>query len=182
MHLNDNVIESPKIEQHNDSLVPVYEEAFVLVSGYVSRRGGSFEEARDILHDAMIVFFEKDDLSNCEYPAGYILGIARNLWNRKYRTNDKFMPLDELERECSIPEDFVPTVQDKRLLKVVEMVGRRCLEVLTAFYYRSGSVKDAASQLGYANEHSFSVQKHKCLMRLKQLVKSKAMTHADFIE
>ncbi len=36
-----------------------YERAFPVVARFVSKMNGSFQDAKDIFHDAMIIFFEK---------------------------------------------------------------------------------------------------------------------------
>jgi hypothetical protein len=50
------------IDAEHDVLVDlpgVYEESFPSVAAFVAKMGGSLEDAKDIFHDAMVIFFEK---------------------------------------------------------------------------------------------------------------------------
>jgi hypothetical protein len=87
-----------------------------------------------------------------------------------------------MEREISIPDDYFPSLQEKRLLRILETAGKKCMELLHAFYYRQDKVKEIAVSLGYANDHSLSVQKYKCLDKVRNIIKEKSLSYEDFIE
>ena len=163
----------------------MYETAFPLVAGFISKMGGNFEEAKDIFHDALIVYLEimseKPEKITTSARA-YILGIAKHLWIKKYNLSRTYISLDQFEAAISVPEDFYPTVDNKRLLRFLELAGKKCLELLHAFYYQKISVKRLAGKLGYSNEHSASVQKYKCLEKVRHFVKEKSLNYEDFIE
>jgi hypothetical protein len=36
--------------------------------------------------------------------------------------------------------------------------------------------------MGFANEHSASAQKYKCLEKVREIVKQKSLTYEDFVE
>jgi hypothetical protein len=43
-------------------------------------------------------------------------------------------------------------------------------------------MKKLMKNLGYLNEHSASVQKYKCLEKIRNIVKEKSLTYDDFTE
>jgi len=47
-----------RIETEN-AFEALYERAFPLVAKFVSNMNGSFQDAKDIFHDALIIFYEK---------------------------------------------------------------------------------------------------------------------------
>ncbi|NUO02361.1 MAG: sigma-70 family RNA polymerase sigma factor [Saprospiraceae bacterium] len=147
--------------------------------------GGSLEAARDIFQDALIIYLEgsaqKSTVIHTSKEA-YILGIAKHLWLRKYQRDQRHVPLSEAEHRISLPEDFFPDVRTRRLLRFLEVSGKKCMDLLRAFYYQGLPVKKVVDVLGYANEHSASVQKYKCLEKIRTVVKEKSLTYDDFTE
>lgn len=71
----------------------LYEETFPAVASFVAKMGGSPDDAKDIFHDAMVVFFEKE--TDVENPCAYIVGIAKHLWVRKFKHDRNSVDLDE---------------------------------------------------------------------------------------
>ncbi len=168
-----------------DELGRLYEQAFPAVAKFVSRMGGSLEQAKDIFHDALIIYLEGATQNNRTIHTtkeAYILGISKHLWIRKYQRDRRNVPMSDSENGIAVPDDFYPTIQAKRLLRVLELSGKKCMDLLRAFYYQRLPLKKLVSALGYANEHSASVQKYKCLEKIRNTVKEKSLTYEDFTE
>lgn len=162
-----------------EDLPGLYEETFPAVAAFVAKMGGSPDDAKDIFHDALIIFFEKD--LKVENVAAYLVGIAKHLWLRKYHRDKHRVNLDDFERNIAIPEDeHLPITA--RLLRLVEITGKACLELLQAFYYEKRSADEIASAFKYSNAHSATVQKHKCLQKLRVFVKEKSLDYESFVE
>lgn len=169
----------------NDEMAEIYERVFPVVATFISSAGGSFEDAKDIFHDALVIYIEKitqDPLGIIKSDQAYILGIAKHLWIRKYRKEVRDTSLSDMENEFAIPDDYFATASNRRLLNFLKIAGRRCLDLLRAFYFQEMSIKEIAGQLGYSHEHSVSVQKYKCLEKVRNTVKTKSLTYDDFME
>lgn len=157
----------------------LYEDTFPAVASFVAKMGGSPEDAKDIFHDALVIFFEKNIIP--DNPGAYILGIAKHLWIRKYHRDKHRVNLDEVERNITVPEEeSLPISQ--RLLRLIEISGKTCLELLQAFYYERLSPGNIARMFKYSNAHSATVQKFKCLEKLRNAVKQKSLGYEDFVE
>jgi RNA polymerase sigma factor (sigma-70 family) len=181
----ENTVEIKKKQTTHRSITDIYERLFPAVARFVRSMNGSLADAKDIFHDALVIYFETAAHgSNSVHTSeeGYILGIAKHLWIRKHSRDKHKVSLDDAENSISIPDDYFPTPSNKRLLTVLERAGKKCMNLLRAFYFRGLTIKKLASTLGYANEHSASVQKYKCLEKVKNLVKTKALTYDDFME
>ena len=168
-------------EDHD--LKDLYEQTFPGVAKFVRNMEGSFEDAKDIFHDALVIYMEitaRNNANSIMSDRAYILGISKHLWNRKQKSNSYTIPLTGAESEISIPDDYFPATSDKRLLNFLKTAGKRCMDLLRAFYFRQLPVKKIVSDLGYSNEHSVSVQKYKCLEKLRNTVKEKSLTYDDF--
>lgn len=164
----------------------LYEQAFPLVAKFVSRMGGSFQDAKDIFQDSLVLFYEKTAGAEFELhtsASAYVTGIAKHLWIRKFKHDISNVSLDAWESSIQIPEDFFsPTTSGNRLLLILERAGKKCLELLRAFYYDKLPVKDLAKMLGYSTSHSVSVQKFKCLEKVRDYIKLKSIDHGDLVE
>ncbi|HEX3007682.1 MAG TPA: sigma-70 family RNA polymerase sigma factor [Bacteroidales bacterium] len=160
----------------------LYESVFPYVAGFVKNMGGDFDDAKDIFHDAMIIYFEiKPELIHSS-PTSYLVGIAKHLWIRKHNRSKATVSLTGIEKEISIPEDYFPSVNQKRLLRFLESTGQKCMDLLRAFYYQKVQLKNLLKSFGYSNEHSASVQKYKCLEKVREIVKEKSLAYEDFVE
>ncbi len=163
----------------------LYEQVFPIVAKFVSNAGGSFDDAKDVFHDALIIFLEKktEDVEQViKSDKAYILGIAKHLWIKKYKFDAVTVPLNGMEMGITLPDDFMPSATDKRLLNFLKIAGKRCMDLLRAFYFQQSSITEMATELGYSNEHSVSVQKYKCLEKVRTTVKQKSLTYDDLAE
>ena len=164
----------------------LYELAFPLVAKFVSKSNGSFQEAKDIFHDALIIFYEKQVAGTIriQVPAEiYLLGIAKHLWFRKFKQEKSYISFDELEQEISIPEDyFQENKENNRLLALLQISGRKCLQLLQAIYYDQLGLPDVATIFGYRTVRSATVQKYKCLEKVRDQVKEKSIRYEDLLE
>lgn len=154
----------------------LYEDTFPAIAAFVAKMGGRPDDAKDIFHDAMVVFFETNIAPG--NPGAYILGIAKHLWIRKYH-HDKHRV--ELDNNITLPEEERLPVP-ARLFRLIELSGKTCLELLQAFYYQKLSPEGIAKVFNYSNAHSATVQKFKCLEKLRNTVKQKSLSYEDFVE
>lgn len=165
-------------------LEDLYEKAFPAFARFAARMRGSFADARDVFHDALVIYHEKtlrEHVSIQASPEAYVVGIAKHLWIRKFNLDRKKVSLDSLENGICIPSDFHASVNEVRLLNLLERTGRKCLELLGKFYFDQAPLKEIAGVLGYRNEHSAAVQKFKCLGKMRQTIKEKNMNYEDFL-
>lgn len=163
----------------------IYESVFPSVASFVSEMNGSYQDAKDIFQDALIIYFERlseNRLTINTSPERYILGIAKHLWLRKFRADRNKIALDDFEKALRVPDDFYPDVRISRIFRFVEAAGSKCLNLLRSFYFEKDSLKELAARLGYSSEHSAAVQKYKCLEKIRESIKEKSMTYEDFFE
>lgn len=160
----------------------LYEDAFPKVARFIAHRGGSLQDAKDVFHDSLVIFYEKMAAGSLAVQltnASYLVGIAKHFWNRKFKDDQKSISLDELESKISIPEDFFePT--DNKLINVLEVAGKKCLDLLRAFYYDNIELQRLTEMFGFSSVHSASVQKYKCLGKMREIIEKKSLRYEDF--
>jgi DNA-directed RNA polymerase specialized sigma24 family protein len=185
METQETIITEKKTEQRERPVHEIYERAFPRVAAFVSNKGGSFGDARDVFHDALVIYFEAASENRSPVHSSeeaYILGISKHLWLKKHKKERLTILMSGMEKEISIPDDYFPTAANNRLLRILESAGKKCMELLRAFYYQNVPVKKLAGMFGYASEHSVSVQKYKCLEKVRNTVKEKSLGYEDLTQ
>lgn len=176
---------TPVLEDRARLFEELYESTFPVVARFVSGRNGSFQDAKDIFQDALLIFHEKTTAGTREIIASeeaYILGIAKHLWIRKFKSDKRNVSMNGMESLITIPDDFYEEVKSSRLVLLLEHAGKKCMELLNAFYYHKLSMTGIRNKFGYGSEHSAAVQKFKCLEKVRDVVREKSMNYEDFTE
>jgi len=167
------------VEQRQQFFIDLYKTAFPAVAKYVSRLSGTTDEAKDVFQDALVIYYEKMVAGSLpEKDIAYLVGTSKNLWLQRYRENNKQETLYNFD--LSVAEEESPA--DKRLLKLLTTAGKKCMDLLKSFYYDNLPVTELADNFGYSGARSVTVQKHKCLEKVRETVKQKSLTYADFME
>jgi RNA polymerase sigma factor (sigma-70 family) len=174
-------------QQREQNFEHLYEEVFPLVAEIVSRQGGSFDDAKDIFQDALIIFYEKNVNGKLNVKLSheaYIVGIAKHLWIKKFKSKHLLSSLDALEKEISLPQDYfeIQTMKTSRLLHLLEVTGKKCIELLRSIYYDKLSMNEVSQVHGFSTPHSASVQKYKCIEKIKVIIKQKSLNYEYFME
>ena len=168
-------------EEREQLFFELYKMTFPKVAKFVANRGGSFLDAKDIFHDALVVLYEKAVEGEGNFPdtpERYLIGIAKHLWLRKFRDDNKKIGLDDFEKQITIPEDYYET-DNNRLTSILELTGRKCLALLRAFYYEGLSLEQVKKAFGFSTLHSASAQKFKCVEKLRDTVQQKSLRYED---
>ncbi|WP_143308679.1 RNA polymerase sigma factor [Chitinophaga vietnamensis] len=158
---------------HDQWLTDIYRETFPHAARVVQKMGGDLETARDLFHDAMIIYLEKQKDQRLQIkvsPQAYLVGITKILYIRKLKQDAKETTLGD--NDVIIPEDFyAPPPAGNKLISYLKTAGNKCLQLLKAFYYEQRSVQEIATDFQYKTTHSVSVQKYKCLEKVREQVK-----------
>jgi DNA-directed RNA polymerase specialized sigma24 family protein len=169
------------VELREAFFLVLYKKAFPNFARYVARMGGSFEEAQDIFQDTLVIYYERVASAQGEIivsEKAYLLGIAKKLWLQRYQAKLKNQPLNDFDIEV-VPDEQMAT---GKILHYLETAGKKCMELLKAYYYDGLPVGNVATLFGYSSTHSASVAKYKCLEKVRETVKQNSLNYADFIE
>jgi DNA-directed RNA polymerase specialized sigma24 family protein len=174
------LVESNAIGEKEIPLATLYQSVFPVLCRYISKKGGSLEESKDIFHDALIIFYEKCSAgADIADEKAYVFGIAKHLWNTTYNEKQRYAELDELV----VPADAdAQEVVSTKLLLFLKQTGSKCMDLLQSFYYENLNAEKIAERFGYSGVRSATVQKFKCLEKIRQVVKTNAQQYEDFFE
>ncbi|MEB2774333.1 hypothetical protein SYJ56_03395 [Algoriphagus sp. D3-2-R+10] len=160
----------------------MYRESFPDLASFVSRRGGSLEDAQDIFQDSLIIYYEQLVTGlEVRRDGGYLFGIARHLWYRRFRDPFYKMEKSSTEELEEVVEFEMSADQEKSQVWVfLKSAGQKCMDLLKSFYYDQLSMDELAVKFGYRTTRSATVQKYKCLEKVRDQVKRKSLTYEDF--
>lgn len=167
-----------KQAQRQALFISLYKKAFPVVAKYISRMGGSFDEARDVFQDALVVLYEKSQESALNNDTAYLVGTAKLLWLKRYRQTSQSVPLGDID----LFDEDIAIPSGNRLLRFLEAAGNKCMELLKGFYYDELSLTEIADGFNYSGVRSATVQKYKCLEKIRETIKQKALVYDDFME
>ena len=168
--------------EREQAFIALYKKAFPAVAKYVSKMGGSFDDAKDVFQDVLMIYYEKSVQGKIALQTteqAYIVGIAKHLWAKRFRegilNTSLETPLDFIEEEEMQPSQ-------NKLMHYLETAGQKCMELLKAFYYDNLPVRAIADLFGYSGERSATVQKYKCMEKVRETIKEKHLAYEDFVE
>ena len=158
------------------ALRQLYRRGYPPVRRYIGRRGGSAQDAQDVFQDALVVLYEQAVSGTLVLTAAastYLLSISRNLWQQELRRRAR-LPHEGLAEapELAAEEPEASAEPAFAVLDYVERLGERCKNLLLSFYYFQQPLARIAETHGYRTVRSATVQKFKCLERLRHAVRA----------
>ena len=175
-----SAINNQEVSGRVQLLETLYVETFPAVAAYISRRGGTQEDARDVFHDALVAYIEKTGTQQAAVNnrQAYLLGTAKNLWAKRFNEVKSRSPeIDTVQEGGAYQEVSAPGV-----MSLILSAGQKCLEMLSAYYYEKLDMENLALRFGFPGARSATVQKYKCLEKIKATVKEKSLCYEDFLD
>lgn len=168
-------------EERERFFILLYQQVFPAVASYISKKGGTLEDAKDVFQDSVVAYYEKVVTTGqvCVHEQAYLMGICKNLWLKKFKSGNHVLLDENMASTLTAGQEQYPS--SDKLLNYLQTTGQKCMELLKAFYYDRLSVRQIAGLFGYSGEHSATVQKYKCLEKVRDSVKQKALNYEDFI-
>lgn len=156
----------------------IYRLNFNVVRAYIIKNSGSFEDAKDIFQEALVVLFENTQSSSflltCSLKT-YLYSVSRRLWLKKLRDEKRrqFSEREVVSHIAMVEEDleyYEKRNQNFRQLEsALNQIGEPCKSILESFYFDKKQMDEIASSFGYTNADNAKNQKYKCLKRLKKI-------------
>lgn len=170
-------------ETREELITRLYETSFPAVARFIRKQGGTLEEAKDLFQDGIVIYYEQVVRGSTKIQSGesqYLMGIVRHLWSRRF---NEIMKLEPLPPGVTPLEDEIqPHPSINALTKFLRESGQKCMDLLQAFYYDKISMDKVAEKFGFASARSATVQKYKCLEKIRDNVKKNLMSYEDFFE
>jgi RNA polymerase sigma factor (sigma-70 family) len=106
-----------------------------------------------------------------------LFGICKNLWHEKLRRQNKEITVKNIIIDSVTDNDeLLKTIEEsnkaKKAFEAVALLGEKCRELLTLFYFKKMSMALIAKQLGFSSEKLVINQKYRCIEKAKEIYSS----------
>jgi DNA-directed RNA polymerase specialized sigma24 family protein len=165
---------------NSEELIQLYREIFPEAAHLIKRLGGDLQESKDAFHDALLIYMEREakgTLNIKTSPKAYLLGTTKILW--LHGKKQYFRPLPE-DVEAFVQEENETSIEEKNVLDYVLLAGQKCLQMLRAFYYDNLPLQQIAVRFGYNGVRSATVQKYKCIEKIRTELKKRKFHEERF--
>jgi len=147
-----------------------------IVSTYVSAKGGSREDADDLLQEAIIVLWQnacKNDFQLTSKPSTYLLAIVKNKFNAMRRKTSRIsegeIP-EQYDDDSILPDEkYELDMRNAQIKKALERIGSVCRDLLLLFYFEGFSMQEIAVKMSFSNQNTAKSKKYQCMKKLEQV-------------
>lgn len=158
-----------------DALEILYHANRPVITAFVTRNGGTRDDAEDMLQEAVVILWERVCSENFELKARlgtFLYATVRNLWLRRLSRQRREIPIDlqsqEIQAEdASILESLIESDQAAVIAKALEQLGDPCKTLLLLYYWEELTTEEIATRLGYANADTVKSKKYQCKKALE---------------
>ena len=168
------------VRNREQTLEDIYKKAYPMVLHYVKQHYGTADDAKDLLQEAIILFYEKvvhEEFALTASATTYIMAVCKNRWRRELEKRNRLQELPPGISEMAEEAGAESNEPQLPITRFVEQLGEKCKEILVAFYYLGQRMEQVAAQHQYRNVRSATVQKFKCLERLRKSLSSYSIHH-----
>jgi RNA polymerase sigma factor (sigma-70 family) len=177
LHYSDEELISGLKARNEPALSSLYKSYFPMILNFIQNNSGSYDEAKDIYQEAVILFYEKIQEGSLELSCKiktYIYSVCRRLWLKRLLEKSKYSGgIEDSEKFIAVESD--EKAEDDyennfiHMKHTMEQLGEPCKSIIQDFYIYELSMEEIADKFGYTSADNAKNQKYKCLKRLKKL-------------
>ncbi|HTF81862.1 MAG TPA: hypothetical protein VL947_09060 [Cytophagales bacterium] len=152
----------------------LYKKVLPMVRKYVLGNSGNVDDAYDVFHDALMLFYEQ--LLKGEYQEkykvfGYLYRISVFRWINKAKKDKNVQLSNELPDVAFDPKFYEePVFIDKGESNLIEElfsnIGSKCVELLTYSIYTTMLMEDIMVRMGLSSVDATRMQQMRCRQKL----------------
>ncbi len=159
----------------------IYAHGWLFTKKFVMQNSGDEEDAKDIMQDAMLIFYKKLAGGQYQKRAGvscftFLNEISKRLWwyqlQKTSRRKAMFsLPPDTENLPTDTPDDEGEQNKDaliNLLYQALEQLGEPCHKIIKLGYFEKLSHKDIAIIFGYTEGYA-KKKRHTCLQKLMSI-------------
>lgn len=161
------------------ALAGLYEQNRETIRSLVRSNSGTRPEADEILHEALIVLWQRIRAGRFELRAQlgtFVYATAQNLWRRRLARRRK-EPLvdpgsvDAADETVSVLDDLAQSELAEAVRDSLEHLSEPCRSLLIAFYWEECSMAEIALRFRLANADTAKAKKYQCKEQLRKILK-----------
>lgn len=180
-----DIITNSDLKGCEEALSIMYKEYYFMVEHFVTSRGGTKEDGKDVFQDAMVVFYNNVKAGKYKVQSKvstYLFSVSKNIWYNRTRTLKRETDMNEFEYlslvdDQDIEKELIFSEKQELIGKLLAKSGEKCASLLRYFYFDRFKMKKIAQKLNFASEQEAKNQKHKCMKKLRVLVSNSDNYH-----
>ncbi len=166
----------------SEGLHQIYQLFLPRIHAFITRNGGSGDDAKDVFQDAIIIIYEKAKQDNFILSSGFytlLYGVCRNLWgNRLQKKSRQTVTLvDDYKYTEYVVDGLEELIEREEEAKVFwsafQKLGEDCQRLLRLFFDKI-KMSEIVKILGFSSESYAKKRKFICKERLVKLVRADA--------
>jgi RNA polymerase sigma factor (sigma-70 family) len=177
--LNDKeILKAIRTGDNESVLSSLYKEILPHIRKYITSNSGSYEDAKDIFQDTVVIFYNQVKLNKFDESkeiGAFMFSVARNLWINKAKRDNKLVTTAEFddseEDSVNVLADMITEEKAKAIEEIMERVGKECKKLLMYTIYDKVSLKEIAVKMGYSSDQVAKTYSYRCRQKLFNLVK-----------
>jgi DNA-directed RNA polymerase specialized sigma24 family protein len=152
----------------------LYKKVLPQLKNYILRTGGSKDDAFDVFHDALMVFYEqvmKNEYNTKYNVYGFLYRIGVFRWLNKLKKDKGIVHYDEMPEfqaeEVSTNYDLNESSRNQNLLqKLFAPIGEKCIELLNYTIYSDLLMEDVMLRMEFSSVEAVRMQQMRCKQKL----------------
>ena len=179
MKFSDKEIIEAILEGKDEKVIAsLYTSILPGLTRYICSNSGTSDDAYDLFQDALLIFVKMVVTNKYDHEKyqihSYILTITKNLWINRVKKNSRGMKWEktkiEEEEEKLILENIIDDERKKVLETVFMSLGKKCIEILSMYYYQGLSMKEIAEKMDLQSADVAKVKAHRCRKELSDKI------------
>lgn len=167
--------------QHDTATIElIYRNYADRIKLLVQKNGGTTEDARDVMHDALMIIYQKAQEPHFQLTSQfytYLYGICLRLWDRKRKKKSSqtvTIPADSGYTSDDDVEGAIEAREKQQIFRdAFQQLGQFCQQLLELFFAKQ-DMAEIAQKMNLKNAHTARNRKYRCQKKLEELVKSDA--------
>lgn len=170
---DEALIEAIRKNENSKYIELMYKRFFEKVKTIVHKGGGNQDDAKDLLHDTVLIFFkhvrEQKYKLDTDIDA-YLYTVAKNRWINKAVRDKRMVHTDKSIEMPNTQSSHLHTIYSKEramgVKNVLEQLGDRCKELLNLIYFEELSMNEICARMGYTTSDVAKTKHYKCKQRM----------------
>jgi RNA polymerase sigma factor (sigma-70 family) len=178
-YTDQDILKAIRNGNDHKALEALYKTMMPKVKKLVTTSLDKEEEAKDVLQEALLIFYKQVVLNKFDEKyqvQGFIYSISRNLWINRAKRKQRMVTVDNNAMpeviEYSSSDDMEVKERKELVQKIFAQLDEKCQQLLTYTIYEELSMKEVAEKMGYNNANAATVATYRCKKSLMDLVKN----------